>query len=92
MLKMYFSYPRLPSWTGGVPRLMSEANLARRGGGLPTVRDPVILSEARDLHHPGSRHSLRSVWIHPSCPGGESFGYLFHNTFVSNSENVITFF
>jgi len=32
---------------------MSEANLARRGGGLPTVRDPVILSEARDLHHPG---------------------------------------
>ena len=52
MLKLYFSYPRLPSWTGGVPRLMSDANLARRGGGLPTVRDPVILSEARDLHHP----------------------------------------
>jgi len=27
-----------------VPRQMSEANLARRGGGLPTVRDPVILN------------------------------------------------
>ena len=23
-------------------------------------------------HHPVSRHSLCSVWIHPSCPGGES--------------------
>ena len=22
-------------------------------------------------HHPVSRHSLRSVWIHPSWPGGE---------------------
>ena len=53
MLKTYFSYPRLPSWTGGVPRQMSEANLGRRGGGFPTDRNPVILSEARDLHHPG---------------------------------------
>jgi len=66
-------YKRLPSWTGGVPRQMSEANLARRGGGFPTVSDPVILSKAKDLHHPVSRHSLRSVWIHPSCPGGESW-------------------
>ena len=24
----------VPSWTGGVPRQMSEANLARRGGGI----------------------------------------------------------
>jgi hypothetical protein len=62
----------LPSWTGGVPRQMSEAILARRGGGFPTDRNLVIQSEARDLHHPVSRHSLRSVWIHPSWTGGES--------------------
>jgi hypothetical protein len=57
---------RLPSWTGGVPSPMSEANRTRWGGGFPTDRNPVIQSEAWDLHHPVSRHSLRSVWIHPS--------------------------
>ncbi len=33
-----------PSWTGGVPSPMSEANRTRWGGGFLTVRDAVILN------------------------------------------------
>ena len=52
---------KLPSWTGGVPRQMSEAILDRRGGGLPTVSDPVILSAAKEL---------ASLFFHHHLPKG----------------------
>ena len=65
MLKTYFSYPRLPSWTGGVPRQMSEANLGRRGGGFPTDRNPVILSEAKELGPPPRLQTLASLGLDP---------------------------
>ena len=34
-----------PSWTGGVPRQMSEANLARRGGGIKLRESTTPASE-----------------------------------------------
>jgi hypothetical protein len=37
---------RLPSWTGGVPRQMSEANLARRGGGIKIRKSTTPASDS----------------------------------------------
>ena len=44
---------------------MSEANLARRGGGLPPVRDSVILSEAKELGPPPRLQTLASLGLDP---------------------------
>ena len=75
--------PHDSSWTGGVPRQMSEANLARWGGGINFRKSTTPASVSPPS---ATRQSP------PLLSRGDSFGYLFHNTFVSNSENIITFF
>jgi hypothetical protein len=47
---------------------MSEANRARRGGGLHTVRDSVILNEVKELGPPPRIPTLASLGLDPPLP------------------------
>jgi hypothetical protein len=57
--------------------------LARRGAETNERSEFVEAGwwKLRKDHHPVSRHSLCSVWIHPSWPGGELFQKVKHEDY-----------